>query len=64
MFPAVGWRSPEIAEEESYAASGAVKDRERWAKMGESRSSSSKRGSARAVSCQRVSKSWSWHISE
>jgi len=46
---AVGWRLDGRDEEESYAESGAVKERERWAKMGERRSSSSRRGSAFAV---------------
>ena len=44
-----------LASEVEYAASGAVKDCERWARMGARRSSSSRRGSARAVSCKCVS---------
>jgi hypothetical protein len=39
-----------FASEEEYAASGAVNDCDRWARMGARRSSSSRRGSARAVS--------------
>jgi hypothetical protein len=39
-----------LASDDEYAASGAVKDCERWARIGASRSSSSRRGRARAVS--------------
>jgi hypothetical protein len=49
MFDAVGCRD-DGSSEESYATSGAVKELPRWVRIGESRSSSSRRGSARAVS--------------
>jgi hypothetical protein len=49
MLAAVGCRFEGKAEELSYVASGAVKDRDRWARIGERRSSSSRRGRARAV---------------
>lgn len=45
-----------LASEVEYAASGAVKDCERCARMGARRSSSSRRGRARAVSYRKVSK--------
>jgi hypothetical protein len=47
---------PTRADElDMYAESGVMKFLERWLRMGVSRSSSSRRGRARAVSCRRIS---------
>jgi hypothetical protein len=50
-FAVIVLRPSILASEEEYAASGAVKFCERWARMGARRSSSSRRGRARDVSC-------------
>ena len=56
MEAAVGAERPSmVASEEEYWASGALKDVERWARIGARRSSSSRRGRARAVSCMVIS---------